>query len=81
GAAGDSVRGRWAVQWLCLSMTVTILVPLFILGQIIDHHAAIGAGLLDLFVDFAQFLGEPGLENSEEAGPSLDPGQFRALQF
>ncbi|MEL6769275.1 MAG: hypothetical protein AAFP17_19010 [Pseudomonadota bacterium] len=75
GAMGDAVLGRWAVQWLCLSMTVTILAPLIALGLLIEYHAALGGLLLDLFVGFATLLGEEGL------APPPPPPAFEGLRF
>ncbi|MEM7178530.1 MAG: hypothetical protein AAF503_12590 [Pseudomonadota bacterium] len=49
GAAGDKVRGRWAVQWLCLSMTVTVMAPVFLVGSLWVNADVIGIGLLDFF--------------------------------
>ncbi|MEM7239287.1 MAG: hypothetical protein AAF501_15890, partial [Pseudomonadota bacterium] len=49
GALGDKVRGRWAVQWLCLSMTLTVMVPIMLVGLLWTNRGAIGLGLLDFF--------------------------------
>ncbi|MEM9762424.1 MAG: hypothetical protein AAF968_07945 [Pseudomonadota bacterium] len=73
---GDAVLGRWAVQWLCLSMTVTILAPLIALGLLFEYHAALGGLLLDLFVGFATLLGEEGLD-----APPPPPPAFEGLRF
>ncbi|MGF1554394.1 MAG: hypothetical protein ACFBWO_18105 [Paracoccaceae bacterium] len=50
---GDVVKGRWAVQFLCLSMTATVVLPPVLLGHLIEHHAAIGGAYLDLMRDVA----------------------------
>ncbi|MEM7669039.1 MAG: hypothetical protein AAF317_07780, partial [Pseudomonadota bacterium] len=49
GARGDNVHGRWAVQWLCLSMTLTVMVPIVLIGLLWTNRDAIGLGLLDFF--------------------------------
>jgi len=60
GAAGDQVLGRWAVQWLCLSMTLTVVVPLVLIGHVVANHGAIGLWFLDLFQSFAIRIAPPG---------------------
>ena len=57
GGQGDAVKGRWAVQALCLSMTVSVVAPIFVLGHIVLYRGIFGFWLLDLFEGFARMVG------------------------
>jgi len=57
GGRGDVVAGRWAVWVLCLSMTVSIVAPVFVMGHIVTYHGIVGGWVLDLFEGFAQLVG------------------------
>ncbi|MCH8166931.1 MAG: hypothetical protein IIC03_03255, partial [Proteobacteria bacterium] len=57
GGRGDAVKGRWAVWALCLSMTVSVVAPVFVLGHIVLYRGILGGWLLDLFEGFARMVG------------------------
>ncbi len=57
GGKGDTVAGRWAVQPLCLSMTVSVVAPAFVLGHLLLYRGIFGFWLLDLFEGFAGAVG------------------------
>lgn len=60
--AGDVVRGRWGVQWLCLTMAVTVMLPVFAVGTVIEYAGEMGCGLLWLFRSVAALSGVAGVE-------------------
>jgi hypothetical protein len=57
GGKGDAVKGRWAVWALCLSMTVSVVAPVFVLGHLVLYRGIFGFWLLDLFEGFARAVG------------------------
>ena len=57
GGKGDAVNGRWAVRALCLSMTISVVVPVFVLGHIVVYRGIVGRWVLDLFEGFARMVG------------------------
>lgn len=57
GAKGDAVLGRWAVQWLCLAMTISVMAPVMVTGLLWVNTGAIGLGFLSLFEGFAALIG------------------------
>lgn len=57
GGRGDVVAGRWAAQALCLSMTASVVAPIFILVEAARFHGIIGGWVLDLFEGFARLVG------------------------
>jgi len=57
GGKGDAVKGRWAVWALCLSMTVSVVAPVFVLGHLVLYRGIFGFWLLDLFEWFARTVG------------------------
>lgn len=57
GAQGDAVLGRWAVQWLCLAMTVSVMAPVMAAGLLWVNAEAIGLAFLDVFEGFAWLIG------------------------
>ncbi|MEM9146263.1 MAG: hypothetical protein AAGC57_08700, partial [Pseudomonadota bacterium] len=71
-AAGDVVRGRWGVQWLCLTMTLTIMVPVGVVGHIVEHSDTMGCWLLEAFRAVAALGGVAGLEAAGCAPPPIE---------
>jgi len=56
GGKGDAVKGRWAAQALCLSMTLSVVAPVFVLVRIAEYRGIIGGMVLDLFQGFARLV-------------------------
>ena len=54
---GDEILGRWATRVLTLTMTVSIMLPVLIVGGLLQHQAYLGNGLLTAFEAIARLIG------------------------
>jgi hypothetical protein len=53
---GDVVRGRWATRVLTLTMTVSLMAPIVLLGALLEHSGSIGLGMLSVIEGIAAAL-------------------------
>lgn len=53
---GDVVRGRWATRVLTLTMTVSLMGPIVMIGAVLEHFGSIGMGMLNVLEGIAGTL-------------------------
>ncbi|MEO1492868.1 MAG: hypothetical protein AAFV19_12005 [Pseudomonadota bacterium] len=54
---GDEVQGRWATRALTIAMTLSIMLPILIVGALLEHQGAIALMLLAMFEGLARIAG------------------------